>query len=41
MLNSFQREGQVLAPLNTCIDGNGHVTSAARVCFKCKVDLTK
>ena len=39
MLNSFEREGQVLTPLNTCIDGNGHVTNAIRVCFKCNEDL--
>ena len=39
MLNSFQLEGKMSAPLNTCIDGNGHVTSVARVCYKCKKDL--
>ena len=39
MLNSFEREGQALTPLNTCIDGNGHVTNAIRVCFKCNEDL--
>ena len=41
MLNSFAREGKVLAPLKTCIDGNGHVTNSIRVCFKCNEDLNK
>ena len=39
MLNSFQLEGNVQLPNGHCIDGNGHVTSVARVCYKCKKDL--
>ena len=41
MLNSFTLEGKVLAPNGKCIDGNGHITSSARVCYKCNEDLNK
>jgi hypothetical protein len=41
MLDSFTQENQTFIPNGHCVDGNGHVTSVDRVCYKCRVDLNK